>query len=246
MTGATQAFGPILLAASHMPVGLKWFQQRYLDVVGSIYIYNEHRGYNAIDRVLDAVRRRAPGDHGLIEAIRKHRADERKHYLMFKRWFELRGQMPLAIGRTCGHIDRFVELVFGRRIDALDTNAVVASDIMFERLCQVIALTERRGYRQIETLLKSPLVRSDRTLMRIFEIIRKDEPDHWSPYEGWLDAHRKRHGLWWERLVDSFIHMELLLIKLPILFFSLGMRRRSDWPDAAEAAIGKADVQADV
>ena len=33
-----------------------WFQRRYLDLLGSIYIYNEHRGYTAIARVLDAVR----------------------------------------------------------------------------------------------------------------------------------------------------------------------------------------------
>ena len=38
---------------------LTWFRDRYLDLLGSIYIYNEHRGYTAIDRVLEAVRARA-------------------------------------------------------------------------------------------------------------------------------------------------------------------------------------------
>ncbi len=28
---------------------LAWFRDRYLDLLGSIYIYNEHRGYTAID-----------------------------------------------------------------------------------------------------------------------------------------------------------------------------------------------------
>ena len=79
-----------------------WFARRYLDLLGSIYIYNEHRGYTAIDRVLEAVRARSPDDHALIAAIARHRADERKHYVMFRRWFELRGQMPLAIDRTFG------------------------------------------------------------------------------------------------------------------------------------------------
>jgi hypothetical protein len=37
---------------------LAWFTQRYLDLLGSIYIYNEHRGYTAIDRLLG--RARAP------------------------------------------------------------------------------------------------------------------------------------------------------------------------------------------
>ncbi|MEP4783369.1 MAG: ferritin-like domain-containing protein, partial [Erythrobacter sp.] len=73
---------------------LMWYQSRYLDLLGSIYLYNEHRGYTAIDRVLDAVRARSPDDMALIAAIEQHRADERKHYVMFKRWFELRGMMP--------------------------------------------------------------------------------------------------------------------------------------------------------
>ena len=34
----------------------KWFSLRYLDLIGSIYIYNEHRGYTSIDRILDAAR----------------------------------------------------------------------------------------------------------------------------------------------------------------------------------------------
>ena len=61
-----------------------------------------------------------------IAAIRKHRQDERKHYVMFRRWFELQGAMPLSVDRTCGHIDRFVEIVFGSTIDDLDTRAVIA------------------------------------------------------------------------------------------------------------------------
>ena len=77
-----------------------WFRKRYLDLLGSIYIYNEHRGYTAIDRVLEAVRVRWPDDNALIGKIEKHRADEHKHYLMFRRWFERRGVMPLAIDRT--------------------------------------------------------------------------------------------------------------------------------------------------
>ncbi|MFN1222338.1 hypothetical protein, partial [Enterococcus faecium] len=62
---------------------LNFIRRRYLDLLGSIYIYNERRGYLSIDRVLEAVRGRAPDDHELIAAIEKHRADERKHYVMF-------------------------------------------------------------------------------------------------------------------------------------------------------------------
>ncbi|MEO6255223.1 MAG: ferritin-like domain-containing protein, partial [Sphingomicrobium sp.] len=95
---------------------IKQFKRRYLDLVGSIYVYNEHRGYTAIDRVLEAVRLRWPDDRSLIALVEKHRADERKHYLMFKNWFERRGVMPLAVDRTCGHIDRFVGIMFGAKI----------------------------------------------------------------------------------------------------------------------------------
>lgn len=211
---------------------LAWFHRRYLDLLGSIYIYNEHRGYTAIDRVLEAVRARSPDDHALIAAIEKHRADERKHYVMFRRWFELRGVMPFAVDRTIGHIDRFVEIMFRTTIDGLDTQAVIASDRLFERLCRVIALTEQRGHRQVEILLHHPIVRQDKALIRIFQVIEKDEPSHWAPYDGWLQAHGRRPPSLWERTIDRFIHSELLLLKLPVLFLTPGLRRRTDWADA--------------
>ncbi len=210
--------------------------RRYLDLLGSIYIYNEHRGYTAVDRVLEAVRARSPDDHALIAAIEKHRADERKHYVMFRRWFELRGVMPFSVDRTCGHIDRFVEIMFGSTIDNLDTQALIDRDDLFERLCRIISLTERRGHRQVEILLRHPLVRDDKVLMRIFRVIEKDEPSHWAPYDGWLNAHGKRDPKWWERAINTLIHSELLFVKLPILFVSQRLARRTDWADAADPA----------
>ena len=210
-------------------------ERRYLDVLGSIYIYNEHRGYTALDRVLEAVRARSPDDVEFIAAVEKHRGDERKHYVMFQRWFERRGMMPLALDRAFGHIDRFVEIIFRRTIDRLDTKAVIASDDLFEKLCRVISLTEKRGHRQVEILLRHPVVVKDPILMKIFTIVEKDEPSHWAPYDHWLAAHGKRPPKWWERGVDSFIHSELLFLKLPWLFV-FGRTRRSDWPDAQDVA----------
>jgi hypothetical protein len=219
---------------------LAWVRRRYLDLLGSIYIYNEHRGYTSIDRVLEAVRARAPDDHALIAAVEKHRADERKHYVMFKRWFELQGRMPLAVDRTCGHIDRFVEIMFRRTIDELNTDRIIAEDAQFEKLCRVISLTEQRGHRQVEILLKHPLVTGDKVLMRIFRIIEKDEPSHWAPYDAWLKANGKRDPRWWERAVDTFIHSELLFLKLPALFLNPRVKRRTAWQDAGEPAEAKA------
>jgi len=213
-----------------------WFRSRYLDLLSSIYIYNEHRGYMGIDRILEAVRSRTPGDAEFIAAIEKHRADERKHYLMFKRWFELQGRMPLAIDRTCGHIDRFVEFTFGRRIDELDTGQVISDERLFERLCRVISLTERRGMKQVDILLRHPIVRRDKVLMKIFRIIEKDEPSHWAPYDRWLKAHGRGDPRLWERMLDTVIHAELILLKLPILFCNPWLKRRTDWADAADPA----------
>jgi hypothetical protein len=215
---------------------MQWLRRRYLNLLGSIYIYNEHRGYTALDRVLEAVRSHRPDDVDFIAAIEKHRADEYKHYVMFQRWFERRGIMPYAVDRTCGHIDRFVEIMFGSTIDDLDTRAVMEREALFERLCRVISLTEQRGYKQVEILLRNPFVRSDKILTKIFEIIEKDEPSHWAPYEKWLEHHGKRSPAWWERAIDTFIHSELLVLKLPVLFLMPRLRRRVAWPHAAAPA----------
>jgi hypothetical protein len=217
-----------------------WFRRRYLDLLGSIYIYNEHRGYTALDRVLEAVRARNPNDHEFIALIEKHRADERKHYLMFRRWFEKRGEMPLLVDRTCGHIDRFVEIMFLTPIDRLDTKRVVAEDRLFEKLCRVISLTEKRGFKQVETLLDHPVVQEDAGLMKIFKIIHQDEPSHWAPYDAWLRANSRREPKWWERAVDTFIHSELLFLKLPMLFLQIRLERRRDWPDTNEKMLAAA------
>ena len=210
---------------------ISWFGRRWLDLVTAIYVYNEHRGYTALDKVLLAVRRHFPDDKQLIADVEQHRADEHKHYLMFKRWFEKRGLMPLFVDRTCGHIDRFVELVFGKRIDDLDIDAFIR-DGNFEELCRVISLTEQRGYRQVEILLRHPLILQDRGLTKIFQVIKQDEPRHWAPYDRWIKAHGGRDPKWWERAIDAFIHSELLVLKLPVLFLSPGLERRSHWPDA--------------
>ena len=211
-----------------------WFRDRYLDVLGSIYIYNEHRGYTAIDDLLTAVQSRWPDDTVLIDRIEKHRTDERKHYLMFRRWFERRGTMPLAVDSAFGHIDRFVEIMFGTKIDDLDKRRVVEDDRQFGRLCRVISLTEKRGYRQVEILLLNSHVLSDKTLTKIFGVIEQDEPSHWEPYDDWLTANSIRNAKWWERAVDSFVHSELLFVKLPFLFLHPNLKRRSKFADEGE------------
>ncbi len=213
------------------------FRSRFLEVLGSIYIYNEHRGYTSLDRVLEAVRARCPDDPQFIAAVEKHRADEEKHYRMFRRWFELRGVMPLKVDHTCGHIDHFIESVFGCTIDELDTAAIVANGDEFEKLCRVIMITEQRGMDQVDTLLRNRHIRSDKAMRRIFEVVARDEPSHWLPYQGWLRAHGRRpKARWRERWTDYWIHKSLMLAKLPAVFLNRRNPRLSSWPDEDPAA----------
>ncbi len=211
-------------------------RNRYLDVLASIYLYNEHRGYTSLDRVLEAVRARCPDEHTFIAEVVSHRADEEKHYYMFRRWFERQGRMPLAVDHTCGHIDRFIEKMFGCTIENLDTAAIIADSAEFEKLCRVIMLTEQRGYAQVEILLRNRFVLADPVMTRIFRIIHKDEPSHFHPYQHWLERHGRQTALWRERLADFWIHKSLLLVKLPSLFFSRRTCRLQRWPDELDGA----------
>ena len=212
------------------------FRERYLDVLGSIYIYNEYRGYTSLDRVLDAVRQRCPDDLEFQQEIAKHRADERKHYVMFRRWFERQGRMPLVVDRGVGHIDRFIQWVFRCTIEELDTGEIIADDDDFERLCRVIMLTEQRGYAQVEIILGNRTIMSDPILTRIFEIVHKDEPDHFLPYQRWLERKGRATAKWNERAADWCIHKILMLAKLPALFLDSGRERMVHWPDEVIAA----------
>jgi len=208
------------------------FRHRFLDVLASIYIYNEHRGYTSLDRVLEAVRARCPDNAEFIAAVEKHRADEEKHYRMFKRWFELRGKMPLKVDRTCGHIDHFIESVFGCTIEDLDTAAIVANPDEFEKLCRVIMVTEQRGMDQVDVLLKNKHILSDKAMKRIFEVVEKDEPSHWEPYDKWLRANGRRpNATWREKWTDYWIHKSLMLAKLPAVFVNRRNPRLTAWPD---------------
>lgn len=209
-------------------------RRRFLDILSSLYIYNEHRGYSSIDRVIEAVLRKCPEETEFLAAIRKHRADERRHYMMFRRYFELRGEMPFVVDRTCGHIDRLITMAFGMGIDDLDTHAVVADDALFKKLCRIIMLTEQRGARQLDALLRSPAVLSDRPLTRIFEIIRKDEPSHWQPYRAWLERHGGETPTIAERLADWLVHKTLVMVKLPMLYLDRRLGRRDVWFDHQE------------
>ncbi len=207
---------------------------RYFDVLASIYLYNEHRGYTSLDRVLEAVRVRCPDDQAFQAEIAKHRADERTHYVMFRRWFERQGRMPLKVDSGVGHIDRFIQWVFRCRIEDLDTHRIVTQPQEFERLCRIIMLTEQRGLKQVEIILKNRLIMSDPVMKKIFEIVHRDEPDHFLPYQRWLNRQGRATARWNERMADWCIHKVLMLYKLPALFLDMRRARMERWPDEAD------------
>ena len=222
------------MAASASDPRLSAAHRRYLDLLASVYIYNEHRGYTSIDRVLEAVRSRHPEATDFIAAIEKHRADERHHYLMFRRWFEDKGEMPYFVDNTCGHIDRLIRITFGCGIDDLDTDEIIDSPHLFNKLCRIVMLTEMRGMRQVEILLKSPLMTVDRRLVKIFRVIERDEPSHWQPYQMWLDANAGGRPTRRERAADFWVHRTLLTVKLPALYLNPRLPRRTEWQDEHE------------
>jgi hypothetical protein len=83
-------------------------------------------------------------------------------------------------------------------------------------------------------LLRSPAVLSDPVLTRIFEIIRRDEPSHWQPYQHWLAAHDGGAPTRGERAADWFVHKTLITVKLPLLYFNPSLRRHTTWLDVED------------
>jgi hypothetical protein len=219
---------------------LKKAKRRFLDILASIYIYNEHRGYSSLDRVLQAVYARHPDATKFIADVEKHRSDERKHYLMFRRYFEARGYMPYQVDKTCGHIDRLIRLTFGCTIDELDTDAVTADAGLFFKLCRIIMITEIRGMNQLDVLLENRLVTSDDRLRKIFQVIRRDEPSHWLPYRDWLRDHDGGEPTRAERAADFWVHLSLVLVKTPALFLNPSLRRRTTWQDEQDLPVAGA------
>lgn len=212
------------------------WRDRYLDLLASVYLYNEHRGYTSLDRVIGAVRQFCPDEPEFLAEVLRHRADEHKHYHMFRRWFERKGRMPLALDHRVGHIDHFIQRSFGCTIDELDTDRVARSAAEFEQLCRVIMLTEQRGYRQVEVLLANRWVRSDPVMTRIFAIIHQDEPGHFLPYQDWLERRGRPTTLWRERWTDCGIHCGLVFGRLPALLLNPALPRLERWPHEAEPA----------
>ena len=200
---------------------------RLHDVIASVYLYNEYTGYVELEKLIDALRIKYPGEKAFIAAVEKHCDDERKHYLMFRNYFKKRNRFPFKIGPTYGYVDLFINHIFKKPIEELDRSELIEDDEQFFKLCRLIMMTEFRGMRQVDRLLKSPFIAQGSTLHRIFKVIERDEPSHCYPYQYWLKKSGSGSHLprFQERITDLWIHYTLLLIKIPVLFLNPSLRR---------------------
>ncbi len=212
------------------------FRRRYYDVLTSVYIYNEYQAYTGLERLLAAVKEKYPHETQFLAAVNKHTDDERKHYRMFRNYFEHERRMPLAVDGMYGYIDQCVKWIFGRSLEGLNEREILDDDESFFKLCRLIMMTEFRGMKQVDVLLKSKVVQDNPLLTRMFKVIERDEPSHCFPYKRWLEQRNAHLPGFEERFTDLWVHYSLMLVKMPILFLNSRTRRRTIFYDEVEIA----------
>ncbi|MEO1514077.1 MAG: ferritin-like domain-containing protein [Bacteroidota bacterium] len=207
---------------------------RLYDVIASVYIYNEYTGYKELEKLLVGLEEHYPSEQEFIKAVKKHYADEKKHYLMFRYYFKKRKCMPFKIDKTYGYVDLFVEHIFKKPIEELDHDELINDKDLFFKLCRLVMMTEFRGMRQVHTLLKNPLIKRNKALFKIFKVVERDEPSHCYPYQYWLEKYESHTPQFQEKITDLWIHYSLMLLKVPFLFFNLRLERMTAFYDEKE------------
>jgi len=205
-------------------------RHRLREILASVYLYNEHRGYTQLQDVLEAVRHRHPDETDFIRAVEHHLADEEKHYRMFRGFFHTRARMPFRVPPECGYVNQIVRRVFRQPVESLDREKVVGDDALFYQLCRLIMITEARGMRQVEDVLRWKCVREDRLLTRIFAVIRDDEPAHCFPYQDWLESRGEACVGSHERWADRFTHWDLMFHRIPRMYANPLLPRLAEFP----------------
>lgn len=210
---------------------LKRMVNHFHEVLLSVYIYNEYRGYSKLEDLLTAIKSKFPEETEFHQAVRKHIDDERKHYLFFRNYFNKRNKKPFYVGPRFGYVDTFIRIIFKCSIENLDEESIVNNDQEFFKLCRLIMMTEERGIREIRALLKNRWVKKDPWIVKIFGIVEQDEPSHFEPYRKWLKKYNKADepGLK-EKLADLWIHWSLMLFKLPFLYLNVFKKRLLQFP----------------
>ena len=201
------------------------------EVLLSVYIYNEYRGYSKLEELLGTIKSRYPEETEFHEGVTKHIGDERKHYNFFRNYFNKKNTFPFRVGPAYGYVDNFVRLIFRSSIENLDREGILADEQKFFRLCRLIMMTEQRGLKQVRALLQNRWVKKDPWIVKVFSIVEKDEPSHFEPYRKWLRKHNSADlpGLR-EKITDLWIHWSLMLIKLPFLYLNVFKKRLPAFP----------------
>jgi len=203
------------------------------EVLLSVYIYNEYRGYSKLEELLETIKAKFPEEVEFHKAVSKHIGDERKHYQMFRHYFNKKNKMPFRVGPAFGYVDNFVRLIFKCSIENLDHEAILDDDQQFFKLCRLIMMTEERGLKQVRALLKNRLVQKDPWIVKIFEVVEEDEPSHFEPYRKWLKKNNSAHEPGSrEKLADLRTHWSLMLVKLPFLYLNVFSKRLTAFPAA--------------
>lgn len=194
---------------------------RFRELVLSVYLYNEWRGYRQLEEDLLPLIERAGFGSDFVAGVRKHASDEKHHHRMFQGWFAERGVRPYAVGPAVGYFDTLASWLVGD----FSPKALVDRPDRFARLCRAVITTERRGIQQLDAMLKWRAVREDPRLTRILEVIRRDEPSHYGPYERWLEAHGYAGPGLRERAVDFLVHYGIAVLVIPALYFNPFLKR---------------------
>ncbi len=202
---------------------------RFYDVLLSIYIYNEYVGYTELEKLYAEVINKYPNEKEFIASVGKHAADEKKHYLMFKNYFQKNKSMPFAVTKDIGYIDLFIKHIFKTNLQSLDQKMIINDEKKFMNLCRLIMMTEFRGMKQVKTLLNSSLIKRNEALTKIFKVVERDEPSHCYPYQYWLKKFNSHEPRLKEKLVDLWIHYSLTIIKVPILLLNGKLKRMNEF-----------------
>ena len=201
---------------------MKKITQRFIDLVLSVYLYNEWRGYVQMEGMLIPQLEAKPDiDPNFLAAVKKHCADEKKHYGMFKGWFFANGRMPFEVGKSIGYFDALTRVLIGKK----NAEKTVLDDKTFAKLCRAIVLTEYRGINQVGTMLKWRSIKRDERLHRIFQVIEQDEPSHFIPYSKWLKEKGHRSPSVMEKVADFIVHYSIASLVIPVHFLNFRLKR---------------------
>lgn len=73
-------------------------RNRIIDVVLSVYLFNEQRGFSYLEKLARIFGEKYPDQVMMLQSIQKHARDDRQHYQLFCGYFKKRGYMPSMNG----------------------------------------------------------------------------------------------------------------------------------------------------